>query len=160
MGSDLQQSVVTYTGRKLDSFHNTVIMVVQTLLITLLFIRGGGLQQISLLKKKHGDESEGNAINEFQIIMLLTTYSLIALLSYNGNRYYAISLVLSFLPLMDKFGENPFLRMKKYFLIDITILGLVAATFLILLHDMNWGTGSLVSFIISLFTGFFSRLII
>lgn len=160
MGSDLQQSIATYTGSKLNSFHNTVTVAIQTMLVTLLFIRGGGLKQVSLLRHRDENGILSGSINEFQIVLLITTYSLIALLSFNGNRYFVIALVLSFLPIMDQFVENPFMRMKRYLLIDASILSLAAATFYILLHDMNWGTGSLWSFVISLFTGFFSRLIV
>ncbi len=159
MGTDLQQSVATYTGNRLNSFHNTVTVVTQTLLVTLLFVRGNGLKQLSLLKIRDEEDASRN-INEFQIVLLITTYSLIALLSFNGNRYFLIGLVLSFLPIMDQFVEYPFMRVKRYFLIDIAILGLALASFYILLHDMNWGTGSLWSFVISLFSGFFSRLIV
>lgn len=99
MGSDLQQSIATYTGSKLNSFHNTVTVAIQTMLVTLLFIRGGGLKQVSLLRHRDENGILSGSINEFQIVLLITTYSLIALLSFNGNRYFVIALVLSFLPI-------------------------------------------------------------
>lgn len=160
MGTDLQQSVATYTGNRLNSFHNTITVTIQTLLVTLLFIRGGGMKQVSLLRNRNENGLLSHSINEFQIVLLITTYSLIALLAFNGNRYFMIGLVLSFIPIMDQFVDFPFMRLKRYLLIDTLIFGLAAATFYILLHDMNWGTGSLWSFVISLFTGFFSRLIV
>ena len=159
MGTDLQQSVATYTGSRRTSFHSIVTVAIQTLLVSLLFVRGNGLEQISIIRHRDHEDTSRN-INEFQIVLLITTYSLIALLSYNGNRYFLIGLVLSFLPIMNRFAEYPFLRVKRYFLIDTAIFGLAIATFYIFMHDMNWGTGSLWSLVISLFTGFFSRLIV
>ena len=160
MGTDLQRSVATYTGNRLNSFHNTVTVTIQTLLVTLLFIRGGGMKQVSLLRNRNEKALRSHDINEFQIVLLITTYSLLALLAFNGNRYFMIGLVLSFIPIMDQFVDFPFMRLKRYLLIDTLIFGLAVASFYVLLYDMNWGTGSLWSFVISLFTGFFSRLIV
>lgn len=160
MGTDLQRSVATYTGNRLNSFHNTVTVTIQTLLVTLLFIRGGGMKQVSLLRNRNENALRSHDINEFQIVLLITTYCLIALLAFNGNRYFMIGLVLSFIPIMDQFVDFPFMRLKRYLLIDTLIFGLAVASFYVLLYDMNWGTGSLWSFVISLFTGFFSRLIV
>ena len=160
IGVNLQQFVLAYTGNRLNSVHNTVTVGVQTVLVTLLFIRGGGIRQLSLIRNHEEMNEKSGGINEFQILLLVTVYSLVALLAYNGNRYYLVALVLSLVSVMDSFTEEPFLQVKRVLLLDILILILAFMTFIICLNDMNWGTGSVRSFFISLFTGFFSRLLV
>ena len=157
MGTDLQKSIITYTGERQTSFHRTVSVLLQTIYVTSLFIRSRGLEEISI--SKSGDNNQ-RKINVFQMIMLVSVYSLIILLSYNGNRFYMVLIILGLIPVMDSFAENPFLRIRKYFLMDIILLGSSLGCFALLLYDMNWGTGSLFSLIVSMFTGYLSRFFI
>ena len=96
-------------------------------------------------------------INQFQIVFIAAVFSLLVLLTYNVNRLFLVSLTISFLPFLDTLEEYPFLSKRRFLLVDIMLTGLIMTTFLLYCHNMNWGTGSLISLVRSGFFGYLSR---
>ena len=161
LGEDLQLSVTTYyRGGRYLGVHHYVTLAVQAALVVLLFVRGGGTEVFTL--RRIGADSEQVIttrlrINQFQIVFIAAVFSLLVLLTYNGNRLFLVSLTISFLPFLDTLEEYPFLSKRRFLLVDIMLTGLIMATFLLYCHDMNWGTGSLISLVRSGFFGYLSR---
>lgn len=162
LGADLQKSVVAYTRDISLSIHYIVLVALQVLLVVLLFMRGGGAKLLSFRNNSElvkDDNSIKYQINQFQLVYLALVFCFLILLSYNGHRFLLISLVLSFLPFLSTVESFPFLRNKHYWFYDFLIFGVLLGTVLLNCYDLNYGTGSLVSFFKSGFFGYLSRLL-
>ena len=156
LGYEFQKSVRAYTGFSVNNFHNSFTVLLQTVIALLLFLRCDGQKVFSVFTRKK-NKRNNRSIIELIAIILAATIAMTMLLSYNGNRYFGIIYMMSIIPFMKKIEEKRFLRIKRLFLVDALLFITAAGELLLNLHNMNWGTGSLGSFVLSIFTGYLSR---
>lgn len=159
MGASLQKSAAAYTGERLSSLHHIVYVVLQTSMVVLLFVRGGGRELFithnsSEIFRKHTTYYH---INQFQLYYIVSVFCFLFLLAFNGNRFFLISLVLSFLPFLTTLDINVFLGRNRFWFLDFLMVVILAGTDLLVCYDLNAGTGSLASFFKSGFFGYLSR---
>ena len=69
-------------------------------------------------------------------------------LGSNGNRFFVMSMILSLIPFAQSIEERPFLAKRKCCCLDIAIMFCAAGSFALYLYNMNWGSGSLASFLL------------
>lgn len=105
---------------------------------------------------------EGKAeYNLWNLSFLVTILSvcMTLLIGSNGSRFFFVSdLYSAMLLIFCKRNESPYQGLL-YEIIDWLLLLTVMGKFALYLNDMNWGTGSLPSFLISLIFGYFSRML-
>lgn len=142
------------------SFHSLFVRYLQMIFNGAILIRGK-----MALKANSFEESAEKKISSgwseyvwlFSATVFVIGFCLTITLGTNGNRFFIASMLLGLIPLMEIQTFDGFLRLKKYFVIDGTLLGCAMVCVALYLNDMNWGTGSVSSFIISLISGILSR---
>ena len=69
-------------------------------------------------------------------------------LGSNGNRFFVMSMLLSLISFAQSIEKRPFLDKRKCCCLDIAIVFCAAGSFALYLYNMNWGNGSLASFLL------------
>lgn len=137
-----------------NSFHAIVSRTLIIIFNVSLVIRTrGGWKEV-------WNNGEGKAeYNVWNLSLLLTIASIcmILLIGSNGSRFFFVSDLFTALLLIYSRGYIPPYRSLPYGLFDWIILLTAFGNLALSLYDMNWGTGSLPSFLLSLVFGYSTR---
>ena len=153
------KSVNTYRATS-ASFHSLFTRYLQMIFNMAVLLRGASvITDEKGIVKAEKNESAYQSIWLYSTFVFLIGLCMTTVLETNGNRYFIASTLLALVPLMEATSVSGFLKYRKFIFEDGMILACALGCALLYANDMNWGTGSLVSFFISLFGGVFSRVL-
>lgn len=163
--ADGMQSARNYRNT-VASFHSLFVRYLQMLFSALVLIRGRiAFNAGRALKTDHSGrkiEVPNWCMPVWQLAGTVFAIGacLTITLGTNGNRYFIASMLLGLIPFMESQSLNRFLKQKKYFALDVLIVGCALVCCALYINDMNWGTGSVYSYFISLMSGAWSRMLL
>lgn len=162
MEKEFEKTVVAYIDMKNNSLHYIISSTILRLFTICFFARGLGFGDYKELLHhpfKMRNENLHDSLSFFSHSLLFFVFLIISQLSYNGERYISVLVPMISISFMNSIEIRPFLKTRNIFFLDISLLFLTFLIFIINLYDLNWGTASLFSLMVSSFTGYFSRMI-
>lgn len=111
-------------------------------------IFAGALLTRSYVASSKGDITQNSKLWNLSYIVFIEGVSMSFNLGSNGNRFFVMSMILSLIPFAQSIEEWPFLGKRKCSCLDIAIMFCAAGSFALYLYNMNWGNGSLASFLL------------
>ena len=130
-----------YTSYAVTSFHSLFTRYLQ-------MIFAGALLTRPYVASSKGDITQNSKLWNLSYIVFIEGVSMSFNLGSNGNRFFVMSMILSLIPFAQSIEEWPFLGKRKCSCLDIAIMFCAAGSFALYLYNMNWGNGSLASFLL------------
>lgn len=130
-----------YTSYAVTSFHSLFTRYLQMLFAAVLLAR-----TYVVFSKKHIDSID--KLWNLSFIIFVVGVSMSFDLGSNGNRFFIMSMLVSLIPFAQSIVEKPFPNRKKCICLDAVIIFCAAGSFALYLHNMDWGSGSVMSFLL------------
>lgn len=151
--SDLFKSAGDYQSLMVTSFHSLFTRYLEMLFAFSLISR-------TVIVKRKNPDSVSAHLKEEKVLMIAELLFIMSmcttfLMGSNGNRYFIATCIVAFIPFMASLNTAIFLN-KRFLLIDLLALFSACGSVALYLYNMNWGSGSLISWILCFVTGIVS----
>ena len=151
--SDLFKSAGDYQSLVVTSFHSLFTRYLE------MFFAFSLISRTVIVKRKNPDSVSAH-LKEEKVLMIAELLFIMSmcttfLMGSNGNRYFIATCIVALIPFMASLNTAIFLN-KRFLLIDLLALFSACGSVALYLYNMNWGSGSLISWILCFVTGIVS----